>query len=69
MTICIGCGRISAMQPGDLPRWRFTVKMDDGTEMRVFQEKTPQLDLGAQVRVVKGIIEPRPAGPRAATGN
>jgi hypothetical protein len=59
MSICIGCGRISAMQPGDLPRWRFTVQMDDGTEMLVFQQKSPQLALGARVRVVGGILQLR----------
>jgi hypothetical protein len=59
MSICIGCGRISAMQPDDLPRWRFTVQMDDGTEMLVYQQKSPQLALGARVRVVGGILELR----------
>jgi hypothetical protein len=59
MTLCLDCGRISAMLPGDIPRWRYTVQMDNGTEEIVFQDKTPALTVGAQVRVVKGRIELR----------
>lgn len=59
MSVCIGCGRISAMEPADLPRWRFTVQMDDGTEVLVFQEQTAHWAPGAKVRLVKGILEPR----------
>jgi len=59
MTLCLDCGRISAMMPGDIPRWRFTVQMDNGTEALVFQEKTPALTLGAFVRLVGGRLEPR----------
>jgi hypothetical protein len=47
------------MMPGDIPRWRFTVKMDNGTEELVFQEKTPALTVGAFVRMVGGRLEPR----------
>jgi hypothetical protein len=59
MKICIACGRISSMMPGDIPRWRFTVQMDNGTEELVFQEKTPALTVGAFVRLVGGRLEPR----------
>jgi hypothetical protein len=59
MTVCVDCGRISAMVPGDIPRWRFTVQMDNGTEALVFQEKTPALAVGAFVRLVGGRLEPR----------
>ena len=59
MTLCVDCGRISAMLPGDIPRWRYTVQMDNGTEEIVFQDKTPALTIGAPVRVVKGRIELR----------
>jgi hypothetical protein len=59
LTVCIGCGRIASLAPGELPRWRFMVKMDDGGEMLVFQEKTPALALGTPVRVVGGRLEPR----------
>jgi hypothetical protein len=59
MTLCLDCGRISAMMPGDIPRWRFTVKMDNGTEELVFQEKTAALTVGAFVRMIGGRLEPR----------
>ena len=59
MILCLDCGRISALMPGDIPRWRFTVQMDNGTEALVFQEKTPALALGAYVRLVGGRLELR----------
>ena len=59
MSFCLDCGRISAMIPGDIPRWRYTVQMDNGTEALVFQEKSPALTVGAYVRLVGGQLEPR----------
>lgn len=59
MQLCLHCGRISAMLPGDIPRWRFTVQMDDGTEELVFQDKAPWLQVGVPVRIEGGRMVPR----------
>jgi hypothetical protein len=55
--VCLGCGTISAREPGELPRWKYRVQMDDGTESIVFQERADWLVVGARVRVAGGQLQ------------
>jgi len=56
-TVCLGCGTISAREPGELPRWTFHVQMDDGTESIVTQERADWLVVGARVRLAGGMMQ------------
>ncbi|MFM2288131.1 MAG: hypothetical protein RL684_1274 [Pseudomonadota bacterium] len=56
-TVCLGCGTISAREPGELPRWKFRVQMDDGTESVVLQERADWLVVGARVRLAGGLMQ------------
>lgn len=58
-TVCLGCGLVSAREPGDLPRWRYTVQMDDGTTSIVESDQQPRPQVGARVRVEGGRLLPR----------
>lgn len=53
-TVCLGCGTISSREPWEIPRWKYHVQMDDGTESIVFQERADWLVLGARVRIAGG---------------
>ncbi len=56
-TVCLGCGTISAREPGELPRWKYHVQMDDGTESIVFQDRADWLVVGARVRIAGGTMQ------------
>jgi hypothetical protein len=56
-TVCLGCGTISAREPGELPRWKYHVQMDDGTESIVFQDRADWLVVGARVRLAGGTMQ------------
>jgi hypothetical protein len=56
-TVCLGCGTISAREPWELPRWKFRVQMDDGTESIVYQERADWLAVGSRVRLAGGQMQ------------
>jgi outer membrane lipoprotein SlyB len=56
-TVCLGCGTISAREPWELPRWKFHVQMDDGTETIIFQERADWLVVGSRVRLAGGQMQ------------
>jgi len=56
-TVCLGCGTISSREPGELPRWKFHVQMDDGTESIVNQDRADWLVVGARVRLAGGLMQ------------
>jgi len=56
-TVCLGCGTISAREPWELPRWKFHVQMDDGTEAIVYQERADWLVVGSRVRLAGGLMQ------------